>query len=48
MKDNELFEKIEELEVELKEEIKNNGNSKRASFLQATINVHNKKLCREF
>ena len=48
MTDKELFEKINELEVELKEEIKNNGNSKRVSFLQATINVYNKKLCREF
>lgn len=48
MTDNLLVKKIKELEIELKKETDKNGNSKRASFLQATINVYSKKLCNEF
>lgn len=40
----ELNEKIKELRAELAEEVGKNGNSKRAIFLQATINLYTKKL----
>lgn len=40
----ELNEKIKELRAELAEEAGKNGNSKRAIFLQATINVYTKKM----
>ena len=40
----ELMKKIRELNAELKKEIKNNGTTKRASFLQATVNLYLKRL----
>ena len=44
MTNHELTEKIKELETELQKEINKNGCSKRATFLQATINLYTKKL----
>lgn len=44
MTSRELNEKIKDLKVELAKEIEENGNSKRASFLNATINLYLKKL----
>ena len=44
MTKHELTEKIKDLKVELEKEIAENGNSKRSSFLQATINLYIKKL----
>ena len=44
MKRRELTEKIKDLKVELAKEIEENGTSKRASFLNATINRYLKEL----
>ena len=44
MTSRELNEKIKELKTELAKELKENGTSKRACFLTATINRYSEKL----
>lgn len=44
MTSRELTQKTKELKAELAMEVGKNGQSKRASFLQATINLYTKKM----